>query len=140
MLAMKTISFRIPQELADAVAESAANWRVGSESGVYRRVIEEWLRSQRHPEVRFVDGPAGRRAALVCGPDVWEAIAIAKSFDFDEAAIAEAYPWLSERRLGAARRYYEEFSDEIDAIIEENARIATALEEELELVLREASE
>lgn len=121
----------MPDEVARRVAERATPWGLASDSQVYRRVIEEWLRLQDHPGIRFVDGPAGRRAALVGGADVWEVIAAARAFDRKERAIAEAYPWLTTERLGAARRYYEEFPDEIDARIEGNARAADDLEREL---------
>lgn len=128
----RTVSFRIPEDTARRVAERAAGWGLGSDSEVYRRVIEEWLRLQEHPGVRFVDGPAGRRAALVGGPDIWEGVAIARSFEWEAGRIREAYPWLTAERLETVRRYYDEFPDEIDAQIERNARAADDLERELE--------
>jgi hypothetical protein len=36
-----------------------------------------------HPLVRFADGPAGRRARLIGGPDVWEVVAVAHDNDGD---------------------------------------------------------
>ena len=83
------------------------------------------------------DGPAGRRAALVGGPDVWEIIDTARDFDFDADAIAKAYPWLSAEKLGIARAYFGCFPDEIDALIKDNRYVAEELSEELDLVVRE---
>ncbi len=132
----RTISFRIAAELGDRVAQHTARWGLATDSDVYRQVIEEWARLQEHTGIRFVDGPAGRRAALVGGPDVWEAIAIAKAFEFDPDRITESYPWLVGERLDAAVRYYEEFRDEIEAALERNERAAADLERELGLLRR----
>ena len=128
----RTLSLRIPEEVASRVAERAERWGAANDSEVYRRVIEEWVRLQEHPGIRFVDGPVGRRAALVGGPDVWQIIFIDRSFDFDEGRLAEAYPWLTSEALEAARRYCDSYPDEIDGWIEENERIATDMEAELE--------
>jgi hypothetical protein len=37
-----------------------------------RRYAEEGARSDDHPLIVFRDGPTGRRAGVVGGPDVWE--------------------------------------------------------------------
>ena len=132
----RTISFRIAAELGDRVARHTARWGLATDSDVYRQVIEEWARLQEHPGIRFVDGPAGRRAALVGGPDVWEAIAIAKAFEFDRDRITESYTWLAGERLAAAVRYYEAFRDEIEAALERNDRAAADLEREIQLLGR----
>lgn len=127
----KTVSFRVPESLARRVAERAAAWGVASESDIYRRVIDEWLRMQEHPGIRFVDGPTGRRAALVRGPDVWEVIDLVRRFEAEADRLADAFPWLDDERLEAARRYYDAYPEEIDARIEQNARAAQELEHEL---------
>ena len=132
----RTVSFRIANELGDRVARHTARWGLANDSEVYRQVIEEWARLQEHPGIRFVDGPAGRRAALVGGPDLWEAIGIVKAFDFDRDRIAEAYPWLIGDRFDAAVGYYEAFGQEIEAAFERNERAAADLARELELLGR----
>src|SRR5436190_21922904 len=43
-----------------------------------QRYIDEGMRLDRHPGIFFRNGPAGRRAVLVGGPDVWEVIVAAK--------------------------------------------------------------
>jgi uncharacterized protein (DUF433 family) len=127
----RTVSFRVPDDVARRVAERAVSLAAESGSDVYRRVIEEWLRMQEHPGIRFADGPGGRRAVLVGGPDVWEVILIARAFDLDVARLAAAYPWLTAERLAAARAYAEAYPEEIDGRIAENARAAAELEREL---------
>ncbi len=54
-----------------------------------QRYIEEGLRMDEHPLVRFADGPAGRRARLAgTGKDVWEVIATVRDNNADLAAAA----------------------------------------------------
>ncbi|HKH79177.1 MAG TPA: hypothetical protein VJ996_04100, partial [Solirubrobacteraceae bacterium] len=49
-----------------------------------QRFVEEGLRREDHPLVRFADGPSGRRAALVgSGLDVWEVIRTVRDNDND---------------------------------------------------------
>jgi uncharacterized protein (DUF433 family) len=82
-----------------------------------QRFVDEGMRHEDHPLVRFVDGPSGRRAALVgSGLDVWEIIAAVRENDNDSAQTAA----LLEIPLGlvqAAIAYYGEYKDEIDAEI-----------------------
>ena len=90
-----------------------------------QRYVEEGLRMDEHPLVRFADGPAGRRGRLVgTGSDVWEVIAAVKDNDGDIAATAE-YLRMSLGLVQAAVAYYGAFHAEIDEQIEHNAR-ATA--------------
>ena len=73
-----------------------------------------------HPLVRFVDGPAGRRARLVgTGSDVWEVIAAVKDNDGDVAETAE-HLRLSLGLVQAAVTYYGAFVGEIDDWIKRN--------------------
>ena len=76
-----------------------------------------------HPLVHFADGPAGRRARLVGGPDVWEVIVVVRDNGGD---IAEAASYLAmpPGRVQAAVAYYGAYRDEIDAWIAANEREA----------------
>jgi len=89
-----------------------------------QRYVEEGLRADEHPLVRFVDGPAGRRARLVgTGSDVWEVIAAVRDNDGDVAETAE----FLELPLGvvqAAVGYYGAYPDEIDGWISRNEQEA----------------
>lgn len=89
-----------------------------------QRYVEEGLRMDEHPLIRFAEGPAGRRARLMgTGKDVWEVIATVRDNGGD---IAEAARYL-EISLGlvqAAVTYYGAYPDEIDQWIEANAQEA----------------
>ena len=89
-----------------------------------QRYVEEGLRMDDHPLVRFADGPAGRRARLIgTGKDVWEVIATVRDNDGD---LAESARYL-DMPLGlvqAAVSYYGAYTDEIDEWINANERDA----------------
>jgi uncharacterized protein (DUF433 family) len=85
-----------------------------------QRYIEEGLRMDEHPLVRFVDGPAGRRARLAgTGKDVWEVIATVRDNDNDLAAAAE-YLGISVGLVQAAVTYYGAYRAEIDDLVADN--------------------
>ena len=84
------------------------------------RLIDEGLRMEDHPGIVFKDGPTGRRAALVMGPDVWEVVKTLKETGpAQEQAIAGAMFWgnLSRAQVEVAIRYYGDFPEEVDARI-----------------------
>src|SRR6266498_803463 len=89
-----------------------------------QRYVEEGLRMDEHPLVRFAEGPAGRRARLLgTGKDVWEVIATVRDNNGD---IAEAARHL-EMPLGlvqAAVSYYGAYPEEIDQWIDLNEQEA----------------
>lgn len=78
-----------------------------------------------HPGVIFRDGPAGRRAVLMGGPDVWEVIrAVRSARETDETvagadllALLEAATGVHRRMLEIAIAYYSDYPDEVDALI-----------------------
>lgn len=89
-----------------------------------------------HPGITFRPGPAGRRAGLVGGPDVWEVIgALQASREAEEeladetlvSATAEA-TGQPEHRVRIAVRYYAAYRDEIDEWITANQAAADAAE------------
>jgi uncharacterized protein (DUF433 family) len=69
-----------------------------------------------HPGIVFRGGPAGHRAALAGGPDVWEVIKAVKSLGGGDEGIASAAEWLSltPGQIRAAVHYYADYRDEID--------------------------
>jgi len=76
-----------------------------------------------HPGIVFRDGPAGRRAALAGGPDVWEVIeTLSGTGVTGEEAVAAVAQWgsLAHAQVRLAMRYYGEFPDEIDGRIRLN--------------------
>ena len=98
-------------------------------SGLAQRLVDEGLRGQEHPGIVFRDGPSGRRAAIVGGPDVWEVVsAVRMSGAKDEkraiAAVA-AEMTLSSAQVQLALEYYGSFPAEIDGQVAENERAAS---------------
>ncbi|MGO8981946.1 MAG: hypothetical protein ACLPN6_23170 [Streptosporangiaceae bacterium] len=85
-----------------------------------QRYVEEGLRMDEHPLIRFAEGPAGRRARLLgTGKDVWEVVATVRDNDGD---LGEAARYL-ELPLGlvqAAVSYYGAYPDETDQWIDLN--------------------
>ncbi len=106
-----------------------------------QRYINEGMRLDSHPGIMFRTGPAGRRAVVVGGPDVWEVVVAARSApERGEArmlALAERIG-VSSDRIRIALRYYAEYPDEVDrhiALVEEEAlRLEQALERERRLL------
>jgi uncharacterized protein (DUF433 family) len=93
-----------------------------------QRYVEEGLRMDEHPLVRFVDGPAGRRPSLVgTGLDVWEVIETVR--DNGDAAAAAEYLGVPVGLVQAAISYYGAYRDDVDAWIEANQREAAEAHE-----------
>lgn len=89
-----------------------------------QRYIEEGLRMDEHPLIRFVDGPAGRRARLIgTGKEVWEVIATVRDNSGDSAETAR-YLEMPLGLVQAAITYYGAYRDEIDQWIEANEQEA----------------
>jgi hypothetical protein len=92
-----------------------------------QRYIDEGMRLEGHPGIIFRNGPAGRRAVVAGGPDVWEVIAAARNAPERGEALVAA---LAERigvpahMIHMAIRYYAEYPDEVDpfiALVEDEA-------------------
>ena len=85
-----------------------------------RRYAEEGVRRDEHPLVTFRDGPTGRRAGLVGGPDVWElAMWVADlSAEPDPVKALSAESGLPRHQIEAALRYQAAYPEEITARIE----------------------
>lgn len=94
-----------------------ANRRATAPRTLAQRYVEEGLRHDDHPLVHFIDGPSGRRAALLgTGLDVWELIATVRDNhnDLDEAA---SYLEVPLGLVQASVAYYGDYREEIDAEI-----------------------
>lgn len=80
-----------------------------------------------HPGVIFRDGPTGRRAVLIGGPDVREVIRAVRSarrsepgLDAQEiVSLVSANSGVAPRLVEIAIRYWAAYPDEIDAWIDE---------------------
>ncbi len=82
-----------------------------------QRYVEEGLRMDEHPLIRFADGPAGRRARLIgTGKDIWEIIAVVQDNDGNPAEAAR-YLELPLGLIQAAIAYYGAYTEEINQLI-----------------------
>jgi hypothetical protein len=87
--------------------------------------VDEALRSQEHPLIVFRDGPAGRRARLVGGPDVWQVIRAVRSARKAEPrlgadkilALVSDNAGVSRPLIQAGIAYWAAFPGEIDVLI-----------------------
>jgi hypothetical protein len=106
-----------------------------SKSRVAERLIDEGLRMEEYPGIVFRDGPSGRRAALVDGPDVWEVIAdlqrAKQRENADPVKAVERGSGLSEQQIRLAAAYYDRYPDEVDARIERNEELHRSAEQAL---------
>ena len=97
------------------------------------RLLDEALRRDAHPGITFRDGPSGRRAGLVRGPDVDEVISTLRAVRREGPgdvvrAVAEACS-LTTAQVEAAVAYYADHPTEVDGRIAANERAAEELEE-----------
>jgi len=97
-----------------------------SRSTLIQRYVAEGLEMDEYPGIVFRSGPAGRRPGLVGGPDVWELVAVFRSFD----DVKRAADWFDQpaRAIETALGYYDGHRDEIDEWIRRNEEAAEAAE------------
>ena len=66
-------SFRLPEELLERLDNEAIS-AGSSATTLVTTILDEGLKTRRFPVIVYRDGPTGRRAAVVGGPDVREII------------------------------------------------------------------
>ncbi len=120
-------SFRLPVDLLTRLEQEAAT--TGSTvTALVSRLLDEGLKTRRFAGIVYRDGPAGRRAGLVHGPDVWELVRAVKHGEgegeqrlrlvADELGIP-----LPQLRLAAD--FYVAYPEEIDDRIADDERAAS---------------
>jgi len=122
---LQPISLRLRAETIERLGVRARRVHLPPRT-LAQRYVEEGLRMDEHPLVRFADGPAGRRARLLgAGGDVWEVIATVRD---NEGNVADAADYLetSPGLVQAAVTYYGAYPEEIDEWIETNEQEAAA--------------
>jgi hypothetical protein len=130
-------SVRFDDEVAARLAQFVATHPGLSASSATNLLVGEALRSQDHPLVVFRDGPAGRRARLIGGPDVWEVVGAVRSA---RAAEPELTPdeviglvaetsGVAEHLVRAAVDYWADYPEDVDAWVDRAERESAAAEE-----------
>lgn len=113
------VSVRLDDRLAQKLKLSAT--AAGETmSDRLRRYADEGTRRDEHPMITFRDGPTGRRAGLITGPDVWE---VAMWIDDlsglkDPAKTLAKDELVTRAQIDAALRYRAAYPDEIQARID----------------------
>jgi hypothetical protein len=95
-------------------------------SSATSRLVDEALRAREHPLITFKDGPAGRRARVVGGPDVWEILGVVRSVRAAEPELTgdETLTVVTETSgvpmpfLRAALAYWGDYPDEVNAFLD----------------------
>jgi hypothetical protein len=74
------VSTRYPRKILERL-DQRARAEGHSRSTLIQRYVAEGIEMDEHPDILFRSGPAGRRPGLVRGPDVWEIVAVHRSFE-----------------------------------------------------------
>lgn len=112
------VSVRLDDQLAERLRLRS---RAAGEtlSDRLRRYAEEGARRDEHPMITFRDGPAGRRAGLVGGPDVWEvSMWVDELMSADPAAELAEDGVVTRAQIDAALAYRSAYPEEIQARID----------------------
>jgi hypothetical protein len=116
------VSIRFDAALLARLRRRVAATTGANVSALAHRLVDEGLRMTDHPGIIFKDGPAGRRAALAYGPDVWEVVKFLREIDERGPAAIEAAAEVfavDVNRVTTAVSYYADYREEIDAEVAE---------------------
>ena len=112
-------SFRLPDDLLERL-DAEARAHDESVSALVVTLLDEGMKARRFPGIVFRDGPAGRRAALFGGPDVWEVVRDLRHTpgrgSQRVATLAEEID-LPPARILLAADFYAAHPDEVDRLI-----------------------
>jgi hypothetical protein len=126
MVATSPSSVRFEPRVLERLSAFVAVHQELTLSSATSRLVDEALRAREHPLITFRDGPAGRRARVVGGPDVWEIIGAVRSVRTAEPEPAgdEALIVVAETSgvpmpfLRAALAYWGDYPEEVDAFVD----------------------
>jgi len=115
-------NIRLSRSVLERLSARASRSPSMKASAIAALMIDEGLRMEDHPGVIFRNGPVGRRAVLVGGPDVWEVIRSVRSTRAAESTLDEAEilalvatnTGLSDRLVQTAVSYWAAWPTEID--------------------------
>lgn len=109
------------------LASFAAHQPGMSISAAVSTLVDEGLRMREHPGIVFRDGPAGRRAALAAGSDVWEVVRSLRDVKLHEPKLSAGdrielvarNAGLTIGQVQTAVGYYAAYPDEVDRMVSE---------------------
>ena len=119
-----TTSIRLDDGLKEQLDE-IASLEGTTVTALIERFVSEGLKMKRHPGIIFNNGPSGRRATLIAGPDVWE---VASSLRHTSGTERERIQDLSaqfelrDEDIVAAILYMTDYPEEIEARVQANDR------------------
>jgi hypothetical protein len=146
MVATTPSSVRFEPRVLERLSAFVAVHQELTLSSATSRLVDEALRAREHPLITFKDGPAGRRARVVGGPDVWEIIGAVRSVREAEPKLPadEALSVVTETSgvplpfVRAALAYWGAYPEEVDAFLDraraEAVQAQTAWERQQELL------
>jgi hypothetical protein len=109
-------SVRFEPRVCERLSAFVAAHRDLTLSSATSRLVDEALRIREHPLITFKDGPAGRRARLVGGPDVWEVIGAIRSIREAEPALAGDE--VLEVAAETSGTYWSDYPEEVDDFLD----------------------
>jgi hypothetical protein len=119
-------SFRLPEDLLERL-DQEADASGTSVTTLVASLLDEGINTRRFPGIIYRDGPTGRRAGLVAGPDIWEIIRNVRTAsgrgDKRLRAVADS-AGLALTQVRLAVDFYAAHPDEIDRRIEADDRAA----------------
>jgi len=126
-------SVRFDEPVARRLTSYVARHPGATRSSVAARYVDEGLRMDEHPGLLFRDGPAGRRATLAGGPDVWEIVRATRAARAAEPTLttAEVLAMLEDNTgvpahlLNVALDYWACYPHEVDAFLTYAAQTET---------------
>lgn len=119
MIVTQAASLPVSDELAERLqAQSAASGLPAP--ALAASLLDEGLKTRRYPGIVYKDGPAGRRASLAGGPDVWQVIRALNEVPAEEPDPVETVSVeadLHPQQVSLALKFYKAYPDEIDKMI-----------------------
>jgi hypothetical protein len=125
------VSFRLDRGLLDRIEVEAKTHAV-SMTTLVASLLDEGLKTRRFPGIVYRDGPAGRRAGVVGGPDVWEIIRALKVMGGSANRRVQRLAGeidLDPGLIRAAVDFYAAFPEEIDERIALDEQAARRVED-----------
>jgi hypothetical protein len=130
----RSTSFRLPAGLLERLEEESRA-RGSTTTSLVATMLDEGLKARRFPGVVYRDGPAGRRAGLGGGPDVWEVVRDLRSAPGtgmgrnEHVSLETGIPVVSVR---LAADFYVAHAEEVDALIDADEAAAQRIQRTIE--------